>query len=170
MCESHLDFSNYRPSCSFHQLAPIQGTCLVDFTDFGAPFVSTFFGGEHIEVVSKNESSQTLFFNVIVLPHQAMKISLTMHQPHLWVKSPQESIVLSIPLMDNIFQCTWMDDKGFEPLICLYLTSSHAHDRPWVVLSVQPQAKFPTPMKVECFNSSKIKLYACVQTKPRSLL
>lgn len=43
----------------------IEGVHLVDFKNFGAPFVFTLSKGEHSEVVSKNASSQTLVFIVI---------------------------------------------------------------------------------------------------------
>ena len=149
----------------------IEGAHLVDFTDFGAPFILTFSRRGHIEVVSENTSSRTLYFNVIYPPtpssENLFNNALT---SFVRVKSPQESPASSIPLIDNIFQCTWMNNKGIGPLIWLCLAISQAHTRPWLVLSVQPQAKLSTPTIVEHFNSSKIKLCACVETKPRSLL
>ena len=149
----------------------IEGAHLVDFTDFGAPFILTFSRRGHIEVVSENTSSRTLYFNVIYPPtpssENLFNNALT---SFVRVKSPQESPMSSVPLIDNIFQCTWMNNKGIGPLIWLCLAISQAHTRPWLVLSVQPQAKLSTPTIVEHFNSSKIKLCACVETKPRSLL
>ena len=149
----------------------IKGTCLVDFTNFSAPFVMTLFGGVHIEVIFGNESSQTLYFNVIFSSMLSCE-NFFNNAPTSFVRvgSPQESSVSFVPLMDNIFQCTWMDDKGIELLIWLYLASSWAHGRPWVVLSVQSQTELSIPIVAGRFNSSKIKLCACVKTKPCSLL
>lgn len=42
---------------------------------------------------------------------------------------------------------TWMDDKGIELLIWIYLASLHTHGRSWVVLNIEPQlqGELPTP-------------------------
>ena len=81
----------------------IEGLRLVDFTDFNAPFVLTFYGGEHIEVVFKNATSQTLVFRMI-LTHQSSCENLFNNASTscVRVKSPQEPYVSSELRMDNI--------------------------------------------------------------------
>ena len=64
-------------------LSYIEGAHLIYFTYFGAPFVFTFFGEGHIEVVFKNATSRTFFFNVIFHPTSSDKKSLILHQPYL---------------------------------------------------------------------------------------
>ena len=77
-----------------------------------------------LSLVFENASSRTLFFNVIFpLTSSYENLFTNASTSFVRVKSPQESPALCVPLMNNIFQCTWMDNKGIEPLIWLYLAS-----------------------------------------------
>jgi len=144
----------------------IEGSRLVDFTDFSVHFVFIFVGMGQIEVISRNGISQTLIFKVILshtfscenLLNNALTSSLK-------VKSPQESPRSFELWMNNNFKCTWMDFKGMEPYTLINLASSQAHGRLWVTLSVQPQVELSVPTLSTCFNSWKMMSCASLDTK-----